>query len=156
MRRMRIQYDIREISNMVSSLSHYSETVHSFYQLVGEGFQEKLKTHWDNYIEPSIGKSNFDNLLSTWNSIDIYQVAQMWGNGSGGWGGMGVSSMTQKYTTIIENIHFKFVFIYYDGKLAYIAEFDNKYLELIKNGYNRMPARYDCQEKLTIIYINNY
>jgi hypothetical protein len=143
-----INMDIDELVHIMGSISHYKKLPIVFTQLDPKQ-REPLNKFWkEKILQP--GKSYFTpNEGEMWNDISLHVVSQKWSSTSCGWGGIGGASITNSYTTIIENNNFKFACIYYNGELAYICEINEEYNNL---KYNNLPGLPTCRKKLSVIY----
>ena len=129
-------------------LSDYTQTI-TFHKRLGsylsqlELNNQELKDLHQKYVK------NDD-----WERFSIYQVQQGWSNTSCGWETMGGSAISADYTIIIHNLYLRVIFVYYNGKLAYIAKDDEK-LEKYKNDlypYKYLPGMSKCTKQLNVIY----
>ena len=150
---MRIKIDMQEVANTMHCIVNYEQMAWSFTQMVGGKDSGPLREFWNTKVvkrETStlMTQSEYDQ----WCDINLHLVTQTWGNTSGGWEGIGGSAMTNSYTLIIENKWYGLSCIYYDGKLAYICEMDEKYMEYVQKGYRGLPGYGNCTEKLTVIF----
>ena len=117
---------ISVISDITSAIEHHSQLASYYHDVAG------LKVDWY--------KSNF---ARTWDQVSLHVVDQGWGSTACGWGGMGGSAMSSKHNVIIEHPREKVLFVYWDGKLAYILDNkDDSYQ------FDRMPMRSDKIDKL--------
>jgi hypothetical protein len=107
------------INDIAAAIVHHSNLVNYYANVV--------KT------EPDFYKSN---LARTWSEVDMHVIDQMWGSTACGWGGMGGSAMTNKHNVILEHPREKILFVYWDGKLAYILDNKEDFFS-----FNRMPSR---------------
>ena len=144
--------DMDEMINVMQAVSDYNKMCSHFNQLDGEQ-RSTLNTYYERMLQFSKDKKYMDqDSLRAWNKINIHIVLQMWGSTACGWDGMGGSAMTESYTTVIESLNGGSIFVYYGGKLAYVAEIDEK-LQLIKeDGYRRLPGISGAKERLTLHY----
>ena len=116
--------------------------------------REKLNIYYDRMLQFSKDKKWMDQeSLRAWNKINLHVVLQSWGSTACGWGGMGGAAMTASYTTIIEAIQGNVIFVYYNGKLAYVAEIDEKLKKYKDNGYKNLPNIRTASEVLTTYYL---
>jgi hypothetical protein len=151
MRQLKIE--LEDISHITGSISDYQYLPNIFTQLTSGEEREGLVKFWNEKVV----KREKDTWLNRqeinfWHEINLHVVKQTWGNTSGGWQGIGGSAMTSTYTVIIENDWYDFACIYYNGKLAYVCEMDDKYKEHVTNGYRTLPGCGSCREKLTVLY----
>lgn len=94
-------------------------------------------------------------MYETWKRINFHVIEQGWGSTCCGWEGIGGSTITQSYTTVIENGTYKIVAIYYNGKLAYLVHLDEKYKEFIlTHGFHLLPGLDSVKGRLNLIYKN--
>ena len=148
-----VQIDIQEISYITSAIADYEQLPNIFQQMGNREQNKRLTEFWNEKIVKREKSTYFtENEYREWKEIELHVVPQTWGNTSGGWQGIGGAAMTKAYTVIIESLWFGFACVYYNGKLAYICEMDDKYFELIKKSYNRLPGVNPHEEKLTILY----
>lgn len=117
--------NINLVSDIVNVLRHYGDLALYFPQI--DSNNEKIK---ELYEEP-YWKSQ---LLMDWQNINIHITSQMWGSTACGWGGMGGAAMTTSSNYIIEQVYSGLVFVYWSGKLAYVAKKEDL------PDFNRMPS----------------
>jgi hypothetical protein len=150
---MTLRIELEDISDITRSISDYQYLANSFTQLTsGEGREPLVKFWNEKVVKREKDTWMTHEELKFWTEINFHLIKQTWGNTSGGWQGIGGSAMTSTYTVIIENNWYGFACIYYNGKLAYICEMDEKYQEHMKNGYRSLPGCGSCREKLTVLY----
>jgi hypothetical protein len=123
---MRSNILLSDGADFLNAFNHYQELVSYFPQIEPEN-EEIKKLYTEPYYK--------SQLVDKWNDIEIHIVNQTWGSTACGWGGMGGAAMTSKYNFIIKQKHTKLLFVYWDGKLAYIIH------ESEIKDYNRMPPR---------------
>ena len=146
--------DMDEIIHVMQSVSDYNKLCSVFNQM-DPAQREKLNIYYDRMLQFSKDKKWMDQeSLRAWNKINLHVVLQSWGSTACGWGGMGGAAMTNSYTTIIESIEGNAIFVYYDGKLAYVAEMDDKLKPIKQHGYRNLPDIGDSSKVLTTYYVN--
>lgn len=149
----RLRFDMDDSIEFQQAVSHYLKLAHIFTQLTSGEAAEPLREFWNNSIVKRDEKTWMtDQEYSHWLSFNAHMVKQMWGSTAGGWPGMGGAAMSEYYTTVIENSHYRLACIYYGGRLAYICEMDDKYQSYIEKGYRGLPGIPDCRTKLTVLY----
>jgi hypothetical protein len=150
---MLVNIDLQELSHITGAITDYEYLPNIFQQLGSHKQNEKIKEFWNkNIVKRETSTHLTGNEYRQWKEISLHVVPQTWGNTSGGWEGIGGSTMTKSYTVIIENPFFNFSCIYYNGKLAYICEMDDLYKEHMTNGYRTLPGMRPYKESLTLIY----
>ena len=136
--------DLKEFGDLALALSHYYSMASHFKQM-SVSQREKLTEFYDRKIKSL-------DAYNQWDNICIHIIPQTWASTAGGRGGIGGSAITTSRTTIIENKFYGFACIYYGAKLVYICEIDDKYRSITDN---YLPAYYECDGKLTIIFKNS-
>ncbi len=111
--------EVSVINDITAAIVHHTNLINYYSSVV--------KT------EPNFRESN---LYRTWSEVNLHVVDQMWGSTACGWGGMGGSAMTSKHNVILEHPREKILFVYWDGRLAYILDNKDDYFS-----FNRMPSR---------------
>lgn len=96
-----------DISNFMSSYVHY-------FRL--GGYVTQLEKG-NSQLEEIYKNIRFED----WVNINIHITSQVWGSTAVGWGGMGGAMMTNCFNFIIHNKKTDTVFVYWNGKLAFIA-----------------------------------
>lgn len=135
--------DISNVADIINSISKFSELVNYFPQLSTEQ-RDSLNKCWSE--DGKFSRYTDSNLYKNWDRINLHIVDQIWGSTACGYGGMGGAAMTSKYNIIFENTMLNILFVYWDGKLAYVL--DNKDNSLI---FNRLPSIKNV-EKDKLIY----
>jgi len=141
--------DIKLFSEVMQAVDHYNSLPNHFTQL-DQSQTETLRAFWDKLYGGSWERMNAD--YERWKSPNIHIVHQTWGSTTCGWGGMGGAAMTSAYTVIIENKWAGFIAVYWDGKLAYIAELDEKLDKYRAAGFEYLPGLSEARTELTIVY----
>jgi len=153
-----IEFNLREMADVAKSVDHFQSVHAQLIQLGSHGtpIQEGLKDYWSRRVMPHTkGKQmgwlepGFETHL--WRKCNIHIVIQNWGSTSCGWGGIGGAAMTDAYTTIVENNFFYIAGVYYGGKLAYLVEINDTYMEYKEAGFISMPGL-DGLGKLKVLY----
>ncbi len=152
---MVLSFDLKESAQLLTAVSHYMELCNDIKGLDPKQ-KEKLEELQERIVRHSKDKRYVDhNVWKYWRDIRIHYVGQMWGNTSGGWEGIGGCAMSSYYTCVIENSWIGAAFIYYNGKLAYIADMNDKWYELIKEkSYSKLPGLSTCSKVLDVFYLN--
>jgi hypothetical protein len=146
--------DMDEIIHVMKSVSDYNKMC-SFFNQLDPAQRETLNVYYDRMLQFSKDKKWMDQeSLRAWNKINLHVVLQMWGSTACGWGGMGGAAMTNSYTTVIESIEGNAIFVYYNGKLAYVAEIDDKLKPIKEGGYENLPSISNSSKILTTYYVN--
>lgn len=147
-----INFDLKTITQILICIDFYKTLGNYFTQL-----DPKQITTLNEYHEQMLkfsrdGKNiDYDYLLH-WNDFNLNVIKQSWGNTSGGWEGIGGSAMTDSYTVIIENNYTGAIFVFYGGKLAYIAK-DNEELKKYKSvGFINLPGIKSAKSNLELFY----
>lgn len=151
---MKCKFEMSDLSDLTKSIVEYQQMYSIITQLdpaqreTTQELHERLlqKTQDKKYLDP--------HGYQYWEDIDIHIVKQSWGSTACGWGGMGGSAMTDSYTVVITNVWYNVVFVFYRGKLAYVADWNDSMKKYESIGWQRMPAFYDTKE-LKIFYKNN-
>jgi hypothetical protein len=152
---MRAELGMSEMCEVMQSVVNYEKVINWLSQSGEANYKDSCKEYMDLFIQKSRGGKYLDDQsFSYWKDINIYIVKQSWGSTSCGWGGMGGAAMSSSYTTIIQNRFTGAIFVYYDGKLAYIAKEDDSLKKYRETGWRYLPAYYDTKE-LSIIYKHN-
>lgn len=137
-----ITIDLDVMGDVIKSITDYNDRASYFGQMYTKDEKEKEKIK-------EINETRLKNLTaSRWNDINLRVVKQGWGSTACGWEGMGGAAMTDSYTTVIENRLTRLAFVYYNGQLAYIADFNDKF----KDVGNNLPDRIRCKKELDVIY----
>jgi hypothetical protein len=151
---MRIELDMHEMIFVMQSVDDYKKQINHFNQLDPQQ-TESLNVYWDRMLKFSKSKGCMDyESQRAWNKINVHIITQMWGSTACGWGGMGGAAMSESYTTVIQSIEGDAIFVYYNGKLAYVADIDDKLKPYQSNGYKSLPSIPNAANKLTTFYIN--
>lgn len=149
----KLDFSLRELSQLGAALYHYQQLAHYFTQL-STTQRESLNKFWteniikrvtDSYLKP--------DELSMWNDVDIHIIKQTWGNTSGGWEGIGGQAITSSYTTVIENLNYGFACIFYGETLAYICNMNEAYWKIHRAS---PPGMSTCRKVLDVIYKHEY
>ena len=150
---MKLSINISVASDILKSVDHYESLSGSLPHLDSE-YQEKLSEYYHKILNYSNDKRYMDHQsIQYWKEINLYVIRQTWGNTSCGWESIGGSAMRSDYTIIIENVWGGGYFIYYSGKLAYIALSNEKMLEHKSVGFRNLPG-INSTDGLDIIYKN--
>jgi len=146
--------DMDEMVHIMQSVSDYNKLCSVFNQM-DTAQRETLNIYYDRMLQFSKDKRWMDQeSLRAWNKINLHVVLQMWGSTACGWNGIGGAAMTQSYTTVIESIEGNAIFVYYNGKLAYVAEMDDKLKPIKDDGYRYLPDISGSSKVLTTYYVN--
>lgn len=151
---MRAEIDINEIADFTRSVSEYLRLA-SYYPQLDQNQKETLAV-LDARVMSKTDKGSYMDQVGYryWKEVNVHMILQGWGNTSGGWQGMGGSAMTNAYTVIIENKWFDAIFVYYGGKLAYIADAGEKLKPFRERGFRNLPGLRECSDKLDVFYKN--
>ena len=146
--------DMDEMVHIMQSVSDYNKLCSVFNQMDPDQ-RETLNIYYDRMLQFSKDKKWMDQQsLRAWNKINLHVVLQTWGSTSCGWGGMGGATTTNSYTTVIESLEGNTIFVYYNGKLAYVAEMDDKLKPIKEDGYRYLPGISSSSKVLTTYYVN--
>lgn len=117
---MRSEFNFSETTELMVALDHYKQLANHVAQIDTEQ-RENLESIWkeDGKYE---GKYWNSPVVKHWNEIDIHITSQMWGSTACGWGGMGGAAMTSNYNYIIHQKYTDLLYVYWNGKLAYIVK----------------------------------
>ncbi len=147
--------DMAEITNVMIALNNYTSLANSLLQ-IDQTQKDGLNELWERVIKHSRDGKYMDNTsFSYWNKYNLHVVMQMWGSTACGWGGMGGAAMTESYTVIIDALPLSAIFVYYNGKLAYIADSDEKMNEFRNAGFKFIPAFSDTKG-IKLFYKNKH
>lgn len=150
-----VKFDLSQAAEVLTSINHYMELANHLHQIDPKQ-RETLTTLYDRAKAHSKDKIYMDHVAyQYWQDINIHTVGQHWGSTSCGWGGMGGAAMTDSYTTIIENLWIGGAFVYYNGKLAYIVDMDDKYSDFLdksKRRYAGFPGLSEVSSVFTVFY----
>lgn len=146
---------LEDIAELATSIAHYQKLPGMFTQLDSKQ-SEKLKEFWDKAIKHNNEKRQYPDwdFMQIWNTTDLHMVEQRWSNTSCGWQGMGGSAFSSSYTIILVNYRLNIFFVYYHGKLAYVAHINEK--TNLPNDIINPPGLRDAQKKLDLIYTYKY
>jgi hypothetical protein len=144
--------DIKLFSEVMQAVDHYNSLPNHFTQL-DVTQKESLTTFWDKLFGGSWERITAD--YERWQSPNVHIVHQTWGSTACGWGGMGGAAMTNSYTVVIENKWAGFIAVYWDGRLAYIAEINDKLQKYKDNNYYHLPGLHKAKSELTLVYYHN-
>jgi hypothetical protein len=144
---MRTELTLTTWSEVLQSVADFQELPNKITQL-DQRQTASLTQFWERLYGGNYQVMQQD--YATWQVPDIHVIKQTWGSTAKGWGGMGGAAMTTDYTTVLVNRHVAAV--YYDGRLAYIAENDMKLQAFVNLTYRRLPGIPDCERELTIVY----
>jgi len=144
------EIEMQELAQIVAALSHQKKLCSYFGQM--DKTQPAVKEFYENLLKQAKITYANEHFFHEWSSIDLHVVNQLWGSTACGWGGMGGAAMTNAFTTVLENKNMKMSFVYWNGKLAYVVQIDEKYTEFVtKRGYH-FPQLSRVSEILTVIY----
>ena len=134
---MRNNVDLLSITELLQSISTFND-IHACqnYTLIKPEYAEIFK------------KIRYDD----WLSYNFHNINQIWGNTSRGWQTIGGSAMSSGFTVIIEHNQSNSAWIFYNGKLAYICEMDEKY-EKYEGNLNKLPGKNSAFTELTLINV---
>lgn len=155
----KITIDLPEVGSIVQSLTHYQQ-LGSYLPQLDPAQRETLDKFWKERVlahaqQPKFGEKYMDGqAYQYWQQVDMHVVKQHWGNTSCGWEGIGGAAMSESYTVVLENRWLKAIFVYYDGKLAYIADMDDKLKPYMEKGFHSLPGMGSVASRLTCIYRN--
>ena len=117
---------LQEMTQVMTALNSYRE----MGTWIGGSCRDQpaLKEWYDKQLEMYGDKKKYigQQWYDTWTDADMHIVNQTWSSTACGWGGIGGAAMTSAYTVVIVNYNMKIVCIYWGGKLAYIAELNEK------------------------------
>ena len=148
----RSQLDIKLFSEVMQAVDHYNQLPNHFTQL-DNNQKDKLTTFWNKLYGGSWERMSAD--YTYWSTPNIHIVPQTWRSTACGWGGMGGAAITISYSVVIENKYSNFIAVYWDGKLAYVAEMDEKLEKYKNNGYHHLPGLTKAHDELTLVYYHN-
>jgi hypothetical protein len=144
--------DIKLFSEVMQAVDHYNSLPNHFAQL-DSNQKDSLTAFWDKLYGNDWIKINAG--YEQWVSPHVHIIHQTWGSTACGWGGMGGAAMTNSYTIVIENKSAGFIAVYWDGRLAYIAEIDEKLQKHQLDCYCRLPGLTQAKSELTLVYYHN-
>lgn len=128
-----------------TSYHHYLQLSNYFLQLTSlqgdpEGY-EKRKEYYDKHFR-------------TWEKVDSHVVLQTWSNTSGGWEGIGGSTITTNPTVVFQHNFSKSLFVYYSGKLAYVTEYTERFKEYLGEitDFTKLPGYSTVSTELDLLY----
>lgn len=149
MPRQQLDFNLAEIGDLATALDNYKFLAISFTQLDPKQ-RDSLTKFWNESIVKRADKTWLTSTEeSLWCDVDVRVFKQTWSNTSGGWEGIGGAAFTSSYTTIIENLNFRFACIYYGNRLAYICKIDEAYRSMDR----MLPGVNSCSRSgLDIIY----
>jgi len=101
----------KDLADFMQGYAHYYQLKSYFPQM--DNKNERLKEY---YTEP-YWKSRTNE---EWLDIDVYIVNQTWSSTACGWGGIGGAAFSSKYNFIVKQAITDLLYVYWDGKLAYI------------------------------------
>jgi hypothetical protein len=146
-----LDINLTTVAEITSAISHYNDLCIHFSQL-DPTQRTTLEEYHKKMLTFSKDGKYVDQMYATyWRNVNFYVVVQHWGSTSGGWGGMGGSAMTDSYTIVIENIWTGAIFVYYNGRLAYVASNNEALSEYRDKNFQFLPPLYDTKD-LDIIY----
>lgn len=138
---MKTEMNQYTMGDIISAINHYSTLFHC----LPAASLPKLNDMLDNNV---FGM----NARSIWNDVDMHVVQQTWGNTACGWGGIGGQAFTTTYTVVFENSTLQTVAVYYNGRLAYLADFDDAMEVCRKANYKTLPDIATANKIFSIIY----
>lgn len=139
---MGLEFGIDDIATFTNTISGYFKLANYFNQLD----PKQLDTL--NQLAEIVSQND----ISRWRDINTHVVRQVWGNTSCGWQSIGGAAMTADYTIVIENLIYGVIFVYYGGRLAYIAKIDDNLSKYRQTNYSRLPGLGSCAKDLTLFY----
>lgn len=139
---MGLEFGIDDIATFTNTISGYFKLANYFNQLD----PKQLDTL--NQLAEIVSQND----ISRWRDINTHVVRQVWGNTSCGWQAIGGAAMTADYTIVIENLIYGVIFVYYGGRLAYIAKIDDNLSKYRQTNYSRLPGLGSCAKDLTLFY----
>ena len=139
---MGLEFGIDDIATFTKTISDHFKLANYFNQLD----PKQLDTL--NQLAEIVSQND----ISRWRDINTYVVRQVWGNTSSGWQSIGGAAMTSDYTIVIENLIYGVIFVYYGGRLAYIAKIDDNLSKYRQTNYSRLPGLGSCAKDLTLFY----
>lgn len=128
-----IEYNLEQITELTLAITHHRE-LQSYITQLEKGNKELQDLY------------NIPNRSHAWNKISVIQTIQSWSNTSCGWQSLGGCAISSAFTTVIYNKYLQGMFVYYNGKLAYIAKNDGS-VDMLN-----LPGMSDCGKKLNVIY----
>ena len=147
-----ININLKVITELLTSIEHYNGLSNYFNQLDPKQYDNLNDYHQIMLKHSKNGKYIDEGYLRYWNDVNLHLIKQIWGNTSCGYESIGGSAFTSSYTTIIENHHGGAIFVYYNGKLVYVAKINDKLKPFKDNDYSNLPGIISAKEKLDIIY----
>ena len=141
---MRLEFGIDDIETFTKTISDHFTLANYFKQLDSN----QLDTL--NQLADIVSQRG----ITRWKDINTYMIRQVWGNTSCGWQTIGGAAITADYTIVIENLIYGVIFVYYGGRLAYIAKIDDSLSKYRQNNYSRLPGLGSCANDLTLFYKN--
>lgn len=143
---------LAEMTDVMVALNNYRE-LGGYMGQIDRDQMNTIKPWHDKQLEVYGDRKAYGNRwYNVWADIDMHVVKQIWSSTSCGWGGIGGAAMTNAYTVIIVNYQMKAMFVYWSGKLAYIAHLNDKVDKVESMRYVKMPGLSDCNKVLDIIY----
>ena len=139
---MGLEFGIDDIATFTKTISDYFKLANYFNQLDPKQLD----------ILNQLAEIVSQNDISRWRDINTHVVRQVWGNTSCGWQSIGGAVMTADYTIVIENLIYGVIFVYYGGRLAYIAKIDDNLSKYRQTNYSRLPGLGSCAKDLTLFY----
>lgn len=147
-----IEMGLKVITEIMISIEHYN-TLGGYINQLDSKQYDSLNEYYQKMLKYSRDGKFVDNgYMSHWGNINVHIVKHMWGNTSGGWQGIGGSAITESYTVIIDSVDGDAIFVYYGGKLAYIAKNNDKLTSYRIEGYKYLPGLNSCKDTLDLIY----
>lgn len=131
---MKNKLTTRDGADFLNAYSHYSQLVNYFPQLDPKNEEIKKLVSEEVYYN--------SKLVQNWNNIEIHITGQLWGSTACGWGGMGGAAMSYAYNFIIKQKYTGLLFVYWDGRLAYIMNSSDA------TDYGNMPS----MSRVTALY----
>lgn len=124
----------RDGADFLTAYAHYSELASYFPQLDPKNEEIKKLVGEEPYYK--------SKLVHNWHDIEIHIVSQTWGSTACGWGGMGGAAMSNAYNFVIKQKYTGLLFVYWNGRLAYIMDGSDV------ADYGRMPS----MSRVTALY----
>jgi hypothetical protein len=147
-----IDINLKIITELLSSIEHYDTLSNYFTQLDPKQYENLNEYHLIMLKNSRDGKYIDERYVRYWKDINLHLIKQMWSNTSCGYESIGGSAFTASYTTIIENHHGGAIFVYYNGKLVYVAKINDKLKPFKDNEYSDLPGINSAKKKLDLIY----